>query len=301
MKFLHIHCDGGLGRRFNSLVSGIYLAQILQVEYRVSWPINDQCSCSLSDLFEYKFNEFNDYDDSFNFISSYAYYFSDSIKKILNDPFTFKTIDDVIHHVNQSDKNIFFCSYSIPPWVLNTGVYKIINNQLQLKYMIRRYAEQFIKLNKLQIFYGLQLRRTDHWQELDETFFHNLIRHNKNKQFFVTSDEKELEYEFSKLPNVVTHNKSEWVTKIKSDEPWSPHNLHRSKISILDAAVDLLILSRSEILNTNINSNYLKLAVILNGYNNYIREGFPQELRLGMRISAANTPEQQQQILGQQP
>lgn len=269
------------------------MANSLNLNYKISWPINNQCHCPLSELFEYQFDQFNEVTENLNFISSYI--------DNSNDPFSFTSLNQVLSYSKNINKDIFYCSFNIPLWVLNTGMYDIINTKLQFKYMIRRYAEQFIKLNKLQNFYGLQLRKTDHWQELDETFFYNLIQHNKNKQFFVTSDEKEVESKFSKLPNVVTHNKSEWVTKIKSDEPWSPLNLHRSKISVLDAAVDLLILSRSEILNTNINSNYLKLAVILNGYNNYIREGFPQELRLGMRVTTANTPEQQQQILGPQP
>lgn len=295
MRTVYIHCDGGLGRRFNSLVSGICLANSLNWNYEIRWPINDQCACGIEEIFDGNFKQVTIIPEDV------TYYAQWSINEHTIDPFYFKTRQEIVDHALNAQKDVFYCSFSIPSWAFKIDIYNIITKLLKFKDSLIKKSEDFINKNNLKDYYGLHLRRTDHTTKIDEDFFHNLILHNRNQKFFVCSDEQELESKFGKLSNVIIYPKRQWVVKIDEDKDWDGGlNLHRSKISILDAAVDLLILSRSEILNTNVNSNFLKLAVILNGYNNYIREGNPPELRLGMRITRANINDSQQ-ILGSQP
>ena len=49
---IHIFCDGGIGNRINSLISGLALANHFVLKSTVYWPINSWCGASFEDIFQ---------------------------------------------------------------------------------------------------------------------------------------------------------------------------------------------------------------------------------------------------------
>lgn len=285
---VYIHCDGGLGRRYNSLLSGITLAHALRCEYYINWPLNNDCSCPLWDLFGAQFNLCDPIPTAVTPLSNIFF----APNGLNSDDYS--NINDVVATVSNTGGDILYSSYNIPRWVMNTGMYEITNTVLQFKPSILNRASAFIEQHQLSPkFHGLHIRKTDRLHFPERDFFYNLIQHNSKQRFFVCSDERDAELDFAALPNVAIHPKSEWVRKLNANAAWSDYNLHRSRISIIDAAVDLVILSRSQIINTAKNSSFLQLAVLLNGYNNYIVDTVPPELRLGVQVVKFNPTTEQ--------
>lgn len=280
---VYIHCDGGLGRRYNSLLSGITLARALHCEYVIHWPINNQCACPLWDLFGAQFNLCDPLPTAVVPVSNIFF----APNGLNSDEYS--NIDDVIAAVSAINDDIIYSSWNIPRWVMNSKMYEITNSALQFKPSIVNRAIAFIEQHQLlSKFHGLHISKTNITNFPEREFFYNLIQHNSKQRFFICSDERDAELDFAKLSNVAIHPKSEWPKKLDSAMAWSDDNVYRSRISIIDAAVDLVILSRSMIVNTNDSGNFLRLAVLLNGYNNYIVDPVPPELRLGVQVVSFN-------------
>ena len=70
MKKLYIHCDGGFGNRFNSLVIGLIICQRGEFTPVISWPSTNVCRALYDDIFEDEFefnsNRLEEYSDSIN-------------------------------------------------------------------------------------------------------------------------------------------------------------------------------------------------------------------------------------------
>ena len=68
MKNLYIHCDGGFGNRFNSLVVGLLICERGNFNPIISWPSTNVCRAFYGDIFEEQFesisNRLEDYSDS---------------------------------------------------------------------------------------------------------------------------------------------------------------------------------------------------------------------------------------------
>ena len=82
-----------------------------------------------------------------------------------------------------------------------------------------------------------------------------------------------MEQRFGALPNVAIYAKRAHVEKLVEEGGWnsvtSDHsgrayacNVNRSAISVIDAVVDLLILSRSDVVKTS-NSTFLQTALLI--------------------------------------
>ena len=285
---VYIYCDGGLGRRYNSLLSGITLAHALRCEYYIHWPLNNVCGCPLWDLFGAQLNLCDPIPTTVTPLSN-IFLASNSLN---SDDYSH--INDVVATVSNISGDILYSSWNIPRWVMNTGMYEITNTVLQFKPSILNRASAFIEQHQLSPkFHGLHISKTNHTNFPERDFFYNLIQHNSKQRFFVCSDDRDAELDFAALPNVAIHPKSEWVRKLNVNAAWSDDNVCRSRISIIDAAVDLVILSRSVIVNTNDPGNFLRLAVLLNGYNNYIVDTVPPELRLGVQVVKFNPTAEQ--------
>jgi len=116
----------------------------------------------------------------------------------------------------------------------------------------------------------LHLRKTDQ-VNLNEDFWFNYVQHKgAGKRYFICSDEQETEERFCALPNIVAFPKTHYVEKLV-EGPWrvkaltdpdgrvSPYNVNRGRESVIQAWVDLQILSRTTILPT-VKSSFSTLA-----------------------------------------
>jgi len=86
-----------------------------------------------------------------------------------------------------------------------------------------------------------------------------------DEKFFVLSDDPNVEKKFSKLKNVIVRMKEHYVEKENEDAGWCG-NVERSSESVMDALIDLTILSKTNIM-VNSPSSFLKTALLLRKIN----------------------------------
>jgi hypothetical protein len=122
-------------------------------------------------------------------------------------------------------------------------------------------------------FFGIQIRKTDFGSNgADDQNLYNVIEGRSDANFFVCSDDKDVERRFSALPNVHIYQKQAHVEKLVSGD-WNSQtadrsgrvyacNVNRGALSVLEAIVDLLILSKSKVVRTS-GSTFLSAALMI--------------------------------------
>lgn len=270
MKRFTIFCDGGLGNRLGVLVGGILFAKKLNRAYTICWPVNAWCGCEFNDLFT---NDIPVIKKNINEL------FSENIKNtfIIHENQTTYQLDKRFYPNEESidlckelDGDIIYYNNSVPGFfheeeiidALNT--FKIKNNILEAVYT-------FCEENKItEDTHGIHFRKTDYGNLINENEFEELIKNNQTKSFFVCSDEKNTEEKFLKYTNVIIHRKENYVEKLRVESGWCDNivdsenrsfrfNVNRPKDSVIEAFIDMLILSRTNITVDTI-SSFLKFA-----------------------------------------
>ena len=278
MKDLYIHCDGGFGNRFNTLIVGLQIARTGNFNPIISWAYTNSCRASFNDIFENKFkvvpNRLEKYSDSFSEYELVMHENQLNWNAQIRSPYSFSTIDQIVSHYNNSTKdNLLYFNNLIPNYSdLNLSLiselefgkeyYKIVNN--------------FLNSNK---YIGVHLRSTDFPKGIiNFDKIYESIR-NSNKKYFVCSDSLEVENKFNELDNVFTFPKTSYVKKIDDSFNWvlirgqikdemeKPlnFNVERSRESVKQAIIDLIILSKCDIIQTS-DSTFLTTAMLLQKY-----------------------------------
>ena len=277
-RSLHIYCDGGFGNRFNGLVSGLILAEAAGLRPIIVWPINNWCSAKFSDIFENtefevierELLEYAPDKEKFHFFMT-----EDHLKLGVpfHSPLAVSTLDDAVHFLKSDSRDAYYHSPLIPGY-LDWARVKPYIQKLRIQPAITGRADAFIREKGLpEPFFGIQIRKTDFGANgADDKQLFELISKGKDKTFFVCSDDKTVEQTFSRLKNVAIYEKGAYVEKRISGD-WTdltadhsgriyPCNVHRSAESVIEAVIDLLILSRSKVVKTS-NSTFLNTALLL--------------------------------------
>jgi len=280
MRRLVIYCDGGFGNRFNALVSGLVLARKLALSPQVVWPVNNWCGAHLSDLFEDEWPVAERELASFMPERERYQYLIVEDRLGLADswvsPLQLASWDALRQLLSGSDRDIFYYTALIPPFIGAAEVTAQVQ-AMHLRRGILARAESFLSAQQIGQrfgdFLGVQIRKTDFGSHAaDDGNLFTLVSQCPQRRFFVCSDDKAVEQRFAALPNVVVYDKRAHVEKMV-DGGWNSvttdHsgrayacNVTRSAASVEDALVDLLILSRSQIVKTS-NSTFLNTAMLL--------------------------------------
>lgn len=275
MKNLYIHCDGGFGNRFNALVVGLLICERGGFNPIISWPSTNVCRAFYDDIFETQFefnaNRLEDYSNS---IDEFEFIMHDNQllwNTLINSPYSFSTIDQIVSHYNNSTKdNLFYFNNLIPNYSdLNLSLI----SELEFRKEYYEIVDNFLNYED---YIGVHLRATDFPQgSIDFEGIYDKIKES-DKMHFVCSDSLEVENKFNELDNVFTFPKTSYVEKIDNSFNWRvvrgqikdemkkslSFNVERSSESIKQAIVDLLILSKSDIMITS-NSTFLQTAQLL--------------------------------------
>jgi hypothetical protein len=278
MRNLHVYCDGGFGNRLNGLVAGLLLAKAAGMHPIIVWPCNNWCGARFFDVFDRnklsvlerelvsyvpdqaKFQFFMTEDHLGMGVSNFS-------------PLGAASVAETLEYLKSDSRDVFFHSPLIPSYFAAADVDEVLHS-LSFSGEIRRRAKEFMESSGLgDLFYGLQIRKTDfgsHGANDDALF--ELVRNSVTKKFFVCSDNKDVEFRFKGLPNVRVYEKSAYVEKLVPGE-WTalaadhsgrvyPCNVNRNAQSVIDAVVDLIVLSYSEIIKTS-GSTFLNAAILL--------------------------------------
>ena len=276
-RSIHLYCDGGFGNRFNTLVSGMVLAKAAGLQPIVVWPCNNWCGASFSELMENDYNvierELVSYlpeKDKFHFFMTEDHLGMGVPNK---SPLENQTLAEAVNYLNSDSRDVYYHSPLIPPFLdLQVVLHQVRELKIDATAVAR--ADQFIRDWDLGEFFGVQIRKTDFGNNgSDDDSLYELIRNTSHRKFFVCSDDKQVELRFGALPNVAIYAKRAHVEKMAEESGWnsltSDHsgraylsNVNRSAISVIDALIDLLILSRSTVVKTS-NSTFLSAALLI--------------------------------------
>jgi hypothetical protein len=262
MKKLYILCDHGLGNRLGSLVSGLKTAELLNYHPIVCWPINNWCQAEFHELFrnaiEVESNDFatmlvNQIHDSglpFFFISQFT---EDIISKNY-----FENSLPAVEEIRKFDSDALFSCAKLPKSYMSKEDVSKYLKSLGIAKSIGRTVEKFVIENKIdKTVIGVHIRKTDSANQIDENIVFENMKNSPQQRYFICSDDKSIEDKFSTLRNVIIFPKSTYVEKLQ-DGQWRDNvtdtdgrniifNMNRPKQAIVEAFVDMLILSKTSI------------------------------------------------------
>jgi hypothetical protein len=144
-------------------------------------------------------------------------------------------------------------------------------NQLRPADSIKQQVQEFCKRNQInKSVTGLHLRKTENYK-LDEGKLFKRAQATPGQRYFVCSDDQATEQRFATLPNVCCWPKTSYVGKL-IDGDWRAetvdadgrrynYNIDRPRQSVIEAFVDMLILSQTTIQFT-VKSSFSRFAEV---------------------------------------
>lgn len=269
---LIIFCDGGLGNRLGGLVGGLVVADTLHItDINICWPSNNWCGCYFEDLF-----------NNTKFTVS---------TRSINDVFVANTDQAFLVHENQTGadlglqfnqtaeslqqlitlpNSVVYYHNKIAPYMAPEQIQQAVN-QLRLTNSIRQQVVEFCQANRIDSSVtGLHLRKTENYK-LNEEKLYRRVTTTPNQRYFVCSDDQVTEQRFAALPNCVAYTKTSYVGKLIEGD-WQAetvdstgrrynYNIDRPRQSVIEAFVDMLILSRTTIQFT-VKSSFSRFAQV---------------------------------------
>jgi hypothetical protein len=277
-------CDGGLGNRLRGLISAIYFLE--GIDYEILWPIDEWCGISYTELFEEPF---------FAKISQYTV---ENIIQMLRARPNTKLLSHSKHFnvpdacyipistiicprtfINNlsSSTSLIFCLVQIHPLIpirVSSDIMKGIN----IKGYILEAASSAMQTMSLSPYnyFGFHCRLSD--SGYSPAKYVNQIRSHSNKSslpVFLCSDEPNRVLSLLPLESrtFIKYRQICEPSKRSAQQSWQSlgfdsynrptnYNIIRSSSSIVDALIDLVILSRSRIVYTN-RSSFLEIALLL--------------------------------------
>ena len=262
MRVLNIYCDGGFGNRYGTLLGGLAVAKYHNMRPVVVWRDTSACRLPFNEIFLSDIDVIDRPLQDFSgcillmhedFIQGKQNYNINSFKSIESLPL--------------SDCGVYLYNNNwIPEWIDEK---LIIEAGRQLKFIdkIKNFCGQYCKKHSVTSFtIGIHLRATDfntYIPKFDKEY--KWIEGQPEEKFFVLSDDPNIEKKFNKLDNVVVRRKENYVEKENKDAGWCG-NVERTSKSVLDALIDLTILSKTNIM-VNSSSSFLKTALLLRKIN----------------------------------
>ena len=278
MKTLKIYCDGGFGNRFNALTVGLLIAKVGNFKPIIMWPSTNWCRSLFQSIFKNEYEVLSDRMSSLmDSCNDYAFVMHNNCLNFpcsIAHPSLFNSIQNIVDYYNESDKDYFiYNNDTIPEYAFGEDLKSIVKNLIFSDTIVdgvNKFVES-IDGN----FIGVHLRNTDFYDPHKPNFdliYKTILDDGKNN-YFICSDDEELEKKFTQLNNAFSYKKKKYVEKLTKDGEWRdiivdtegveyPFNIERSDESVIDAMIDLLILSKSTIMHTS-NSTFLKTALLI--------------------------------------
>jgi hypothetical protein len=241
-KFITV-CTAGLGNRIAALIGGLFYSEMFNTEFKFMWDTSTCCLASYTDLFEnsplqIKRKKFCE-EVAINICNS------SSVKR--------NTIKEITPQ-NLADNNFYV--YSSAELPLNIEPHNIAQalNKFLIKKTIIDHANKFITQYKItdQVV-GLHIRKIDPPEQRTNRFlipinlYTSVVANNPSKKYFICSDSKEVENLFVQYKNVIIYSK-QFYSDYKAEQDIT----YRGQQSVVEAFIDMLILSRTQIFEPSI-------------------------------------------------
>jgi FkbM family methyltransferase len=287
-----IYCDGGLGNRLNALLSGLAISRHFDLDHTIHWPINANCGAAIEDLIETNDICCTDSLSSLqNKLNGFSMLLHDKIASErlgtdFSSAYAYDSLADFELKVILTGKPIFYYPALIPIWIPSELIAQEVKF-LRFKETIELEASKFITETLSRPYHGLHLRRTDLNIGFSDLEVYRIVSAHRDQLFFVCSDDPLAEKISTAHPNVKARQKISYVTKEDINSDWlNPRidedgrvmgNLERGRESVIDAAIDLLILGNSTILGYS-GSTFQSIAKLMGDHYGLLNWSRPPAL-----------------------
>lgn len=261
---LMIFCDGGIGNRINSLISGLAIARHFNLTFCVYWPENNWCQAGFEDIFKNQFalskKSIKDLTGQLSeaVVLLHDEIASNKLEVEFNSAYQYASTEDFHEKVLKSGRQVFYYPALMPEWIPFESIKAELKTLIFTDYIVNT-VNKFVVETIKKPFHGLHLRRTDLNVGLNDHEVINLVQRNPNETFFVCSDDPVAEAIASAHPNVFARPKNHHVGKKNADAEWLAAsedddgriyygNINRGKEAVIEGAIDMLILAHSQII-----------------------------------------------------
>ncbi|MGA1316260.1 MAG: methyltransferase domain-containing protein [Rubrivivax sp.] len=300
----HVLCDGGLCNRLNALLFALVLRRRFGGDWSISWPLNNWCrapfeylfSCDLpvdtASIQDYKARQ----QDHLLLMHENQVGFEPERVLSARALSSYEQCDLLLKNARQLGLGVLYFNNLLPPFAETEDVAQALA-ELAPNPEVARTASRFIAEHRIsRKVVGLHIRKTDFGDAVDDiALYAEAVR--STQRYFVCTDSEEVSERFAALPNCAVFGKTDYPGKIERDANWlhqtvdtdgrpSWFNVDRSATSVVDALVDLLILSHTEIRPTS-RSTFQATARLFQSCG-YFAAGSPSPLSTSAELDAAN-------------
>jgi hypothetical protein len=290
---LMIFCDGGIGNRINSLISGLAIARHFKLAFCVYWPENNWCQAGFEDIFKNQFalskKSIKDLTGQLSeaVVLLHDEIASNKLEVEFNSAYQYASTEDFHEKVLKSGRQVFYYPALMPEWIPFESIKAELKTLIFTDHIVDT-VNKFVVETIKKPFHGLHLRRTDLNVGLNDHEVINLVQRNPNETFFVCSDDPVAEAIASAHPNVFARPKSHHVGKKNGDAEWLASsedddgriyygNINRGKEAVIEGAIDMLILAHSQIVGYS-GSTFQRIAKIIGENAPLLKIGKPSDL-----------------------
>jgi len=287
---LYIVCDGGFANRINSLLPGLFLANLINYQPVICWPVNRWCGLKLCSALSVPSELLVSSLELHQIVASI-----DTLTLLTHNvdlPNLGPRQRRYVQHLHDSDlsfvtslltrtRSSLYYHDSFPAWIDLPLILSQIN-RFRFQPQIYSAAFRFLLSSSLLIdqafarYTALHLRATDFASNAPDPYhWYDYVRSYPSEKFFVCSDDLTVESLFNKLPNAFVRVKRSYARKSVVDrdwrhfvfdpatDRWSPFNIERDGSSVFEALVDLVLLSSASNSIETSASSFLRLSSLL--------------------------------------
>jgi hypothetical protein len=266
-------CDGGLANRLNTLLVALAVKIHTKSAWGISWPVNNWCGAAFEDLFEpvlhvsrNGLSYFKAQQDRYWQVFHENQIQFDESRITYNK--TLADFDSLCELIRVHQRVVYF-HHLIPSFVTDEmlgGTFEYLKPVQRVNDAVDQIVDSYgIDSNTI----GVHIRKTDFGDSVDDLSLYERILGSSGR-FFICSDSNEVLARFAPLENCIALPKPSMPKKLRLDGDWNaviqdsdgrvyPFNVDRDRESVFWGLVDLLVLSKTQILMTS-GSSFLGLA-----------------------------------------
>lgn len=273
----HVLCDGGLCNRLNALIFALILKRRFGGEWSISWPRNNWCGAAFGRLFtsplpvdELTIEDYKAREDRCLLLMHENQIGFSAERLVINKTLTsHEQYGQLLAGAHSDGLDVVYFNSLLPPFVSDDDVRGALA-LLGLNAEVAAAAARFVAGHGIDAgTVGLHIRKTDFGDAVDDQALFEQVRGHA-RRFFVCSDDADVNRRFAALPNCAVFEKTAFPEKLEDAAGWQhwttdaegrrfPFNINRGDVSVVEGLVDLLILSRTEIVVTS-GSTFLSTA-----------------------------------------
>ena len=271
-------CDGGLANRLNALLFALILRKKLSHTWRIAWPLNNWCGADLHELLVpplpveatplSHFRALSGGDAPLMLMQENQLDFPAERFRLHHDLQSYAAFGEFL----DAPHGVVYFHNQIPSWVPAADVHEALR-ELRLNTSVAQRAWAFCQRQRIaHDVLGMHIRKTDFGDAVDDQRLFAQVQLSTQRHF-VCSDAAEVNQRFATLAHCAVVPKTAFPQKREASAAWQqwtrdsdgrafPFNIERGAVAVVEGFIDLLILSRTQLLPTS-SSSFLAFARLL--------------------------------------